>query len=67
VIAIESVADLYRISLATKGMKPQVGRTHMLRVFANAICDALFEALQVLMNVSLLFQDQHFVSDRLLG
>lgn len=44
-----------RISLATKVMKPEARRTHMLRVLADAICDALFEALQVLMNISLFF------------
>lgn len=32
---------------------------HMFGLIANAIGDALFQALQVLVNVALLLEDQH--------
>lgn len=59
-VSVEAIADLQgTLQVSSLWAERSCCHAHMLGFIADAICDALFEALQILMDVSLFFKDQH--------
>lgn len=59
-VSVEAIADLQgTLQVSSLWAERSRCHAHMFGFIADAICDALLEALQILMDVSLFFKDQH--------
>lgn len=59
-VSVEAIADLQgKLQVSFLWAERSRCHAHMFGFIADAICDALFEALQILMDVPLFFKDQH--------